>query len=145
MDFWNNLRKKAYFVDIILLIAAAFAIMGLANFVRLHATKTSKSALKEGISSMNIKYMNELSVEDNSDASKDTSGNTNSMAASGLQDTAKAPEFSSSSTLCAKDCDTIEFETPETAGTLNKIKPCKGLVDNAVNSVQHDNVECPLN
>jgi hypothetical protein len=163
MKLWHKLRRGAYFVDLVLLIAALFAIIGLATFVRLHTTKAPDEAGKQGAMALNTSYIDTLSLDNgdsaipttsSSDANTNTpaTGPENSSVSSQLQSAMTAPEASSPASACGKSCDNTKLTIPETKTeplppiTVQPIKitpsNCGGLVGRVVNTVLNSRPEC---
>ncbi len=158
MNLWHKFRNGAYFVDIILLIAAVIAMIGLATFVHLHTSKAPNEASKKSPLAYSAQHLENLSFDDGSGASnhsnRSKSTHNSSNASSQLQSAMATPENASMAVSCSMSCDNMHISA-SSDGTEAKspisvqpVKSCGGLSERAVNTLNISDlgsIECLYN
>ena len=120
----KDFRRSAYFVDVLLLIAAVIAIVGLATFVRLHTTKTPDEVGAKSSLAQVPQHMDTLGVDSGNTTNPaqgvsdpKTSQETNNQTVPGLQSAAAMPESEADDAAhCGTSCNitgTIEQVVPD--------------------------------
>jgi hypothetical protein len=170
MKLLHKLRNGAYFVDIMLIIAAVVAIIGLATFVHLRGAKSPFQASKQSGIAFNADHLDTLAL-DNGGAAAQASGSSTTPTPKttgddetypSLQAAVGAPEAEGSDGAhCGTSCNITEpIQTPPITPPIIPItvqpvaipritkKPCNGLLQQHINSGIDgipDHIECPLN
>jgi hypothetical protein len=116
MELWKKVRGGAYFIDVLLLIAAIIAIAGLITFVHLHAGKTPSQNRAQAALALNPKHLDTLSLDSStatpSSSHPEDASKKPATTSSPLQSAATAPEAASPAAACVNsDCDNTILNT----------------------------------
>ncbi len=145
MKWLHKLRASSYFVDVLLLIAAVFAMAGLATFVRLHATKAPDEAGKKSTIATNS-----MRAEIMQTSPEASNPNTSNSSAPQLQAAMSAPENASAALRCGQSCDDMKISPSDKNDAYDELKNpaptknCGGYIERTAQTTLRSDFETPL-